>query len=104
MDSSRRRSNAGPERLAASDKGEFAMTGIGSDAFAALPLPLVRRVEKICNRFEAAWKAGRRPQVKDFANDVPEPARPVLVRELIRLDVDYRRLDGEEPGPREYLA
>ena len=29
-----------------------------------LPLPVVRRINDVCNRFEAAWKAGDRPRIE----------------------------------------
>ena len=31
------------------------------------------RVEALCDRFEAAWKAGRRPPIEDYRGEVPEP-------------------------------
>ena len=30
------------------------------------------RVEEVCDRFEAAWKAGRRPPIEDYLGEVPE--------------------------------
>ena len=33
------------------------------------------RVEELCDRFEAAWKAGRRPPIEDYLGEVPEPVR-----------------------------
>ncbi len=33
------------------------------------------RVEAVCDRFEAAWKAGRRPPIEDYLGEVPEAAR-----------------------------
>jgi serine/threonine-protein kinase len=65
---------------------------------------LVRRAERACDRFEAAWKAGQRPRVEDHLAGVPESERPALLRELILLEVDYRRLAGDRPGSDEFLA
>jgi tRNA A-37 threonylcarbamoyl transferase component Bud32 len=64
----------------------------------------VRRLEQACDRFEAAWKAGERPRLEDHLAAVPEPERPALLRELIPLEVDYRRLAGEQPAAEEFLA
>src|SRR5262249_17447545 len=70
----------------------------------SLPLSAARQGDAVCFRFERAWKAGQRPQVEDYLADVPEPARPALLRELIALDADYRRRAGEEPRPEDYQA
>jgi serine/threonine-protein kinase len=64
----------------------------------------VRRRERECDRFEAAWKAGQRPRIEDHLAAVPEAERPALLRELILLEVDYRRLAREQPRPEEYLG
>ena len=64
----------------------------------------VGRVDEICDRFEAAWKAGERPRIEDFLGAVTEPERSALVRELIALDVAYRRRSGETPEAGDYQA
>jgi WD40 repeat protein len=56
--------------------------------------------ELVCDRFEAAWRAGRRPRVEDFTC----PENWALLTELILIDLDYRRLAGEAPTPDEYLV
>jgi hypothetical protein len=56
-----------------------------------LSLSLARRINDVCNRFERAWQAGPRPRLEDFLADTPEPERSALLRELIALDIDYRR-------------
>jgi len=52
------------------------------------------RIDALCDRFEAAWKAGREPAISAFfgSADDPQPAagdRELLV-ELIKLDLWYR--------------
>src|SRR5262249_21148666 len=68
----------------------------------ALPLSLARRVEGICDRFEDAWQSGARPGIENFLGDVAELDRPALLRELVLLDLYYRRRAGEEPSPDDY--
>jgi hypothetical protein len=62
----------------------------------------------VCDRFEAAWKAAHtaaaRPRIEDYLADVPDPQRPALLRELILLEADYRRLGGDRPRPEDFLA
>src|SRR5262245_16946003 len=60
------------------------------------------RVDEVCDRFEDAWKAGQRPRIEDYLADRPEPERSALLRELVVLDIDYRRRQGEDPRAEEY--
>jgi hypothetical protein len=64
-------------------------------------------VYQVCRRFEAAWKAapgGPRPCIADYIDHVPAPGRLALLRELLSLDVEYRRLAGEQPALEDYLS
>jgi hypothetical protein len=64
-------------------------------------------VDTVCDRFETAWKAvgagAPRPRIEDFVNGTPEPARTLLLRELIALEVAYRYRHGEIPMPDDYV-
>jgi hypothetical protein len=64
-------------------------------------LPQRRRIDRACDAFEAAWQAGGRPAVEDFLGDPSAPERPAL-RELVLLDLHYRRLAGDAPDPADY--
>jgi serine/threonine protein kinase/lipopolysaccharide biosynthesis regulator YciM len=67
-------------------------------------LSKARRIDEGCNRFERAWQAGPRPRLEDYLGDTPEPERAALLRELIALDMAYRRQAGEQPQAAEYHA
>ena len=73
-----------------------------------LPPDLARRLDPICDAFEAAWRAARssgaRPRIEDFLRDMPEPGRALLLRELLLAEVHYRRQLGEHPQPEDYQA
>jgi serine/threonine protein kinase len=69
----------------------------------SLPLSGERRVDELCRRFEDAWKSGARPRPEDFLGESAGPERLALLRELLRLDVSYRRAHDEEPRPDDYL-
>ncbi|MBV8234093.1 MAG: protein kinase [Acidimicrobiia bacterium] len=60
------------------------------------------RVERACDHFEAAWLAGRRPRLEDHLGATAEPERSALLRELLALELAYRRRSGEQPTPEEY--
>jgi serine/threonine protein kinase/formylglycine-generating enzyme required for sulfatase activity len=62
------------------------------------------RVDARCRRFEAEWRAGRVPRIEDFLEEVPDPERPALLRELLGLELEMRRDRGHRPAPEEYRA
>ena len=59
-----------------------------------LSLAQVRQLNEQCNRFEAAWRAGRRPRIEDYLAD--DPAGSPTLQQLILLDIDYRRQHGDD--------
>jgi eukaryotic-like serine/threonine-protein kinase len=68
------------------------------------PPPLADRVDEACDRFEAAWLSGKRPRIEDYLPAAPEPDRESYLRELLILELAYRRRDGEQPALAEYAA
>jgi serine/threonine protein kinase/formylglycine-generating enzyme required for sulfatase activity len=64
------------------------------------PSPL--HLDRICDLFEDAWLAGQRPCVKEYLGETPEPERSALFRELLKLDLHYRRQQRETPTETEY--
>ena len=67
-----------------------------------IPPLQVLELERACDQFEGEWRAGRRPRVEDYLGETPEPRRSKLLRDLLTLDLAYRRLAGERPGPNDY--
>jgi tetratricopeptide (TPR) repeat protein/tRNA A-37 threonylcarbamoyl transferase component Bud32 len=61
-----------------------------------------RQIDRICDRFEAAWKRGERPDPADFLGAAARPTRSALLRQLLLLDVEYARRVGETPQPGDY--
>ncbi len=62
----------------------------------------LRHINRTCDRFEAVWANGPRPE--DYLDATAEPLRSALLRQLLLLDWDYRRRAGAAPTPAEYLA
>ena len=66
------------------------------------------QLNDVCDRFEAAWKAVAPgipgPRIEKFLAEAASSDHAVLLRHLILLDVDYRRLRGEQPTGAEYEA
>jgi serine/threonine-protein kinase len=67
-----------------------------------LPLSVSRRVDEACDRFEAAWNAGGPPRLEDFMGAPEAPERSALLRELVVLDIFYRRQQRRECRPQDY--
>jgi serine/threonine protein kinase len=82
------------------------MSEIASSSLQTLNQEQLRHIEEVCDRFEAAWKttgaAPARPSIEDCLGETPEPVRSALLRELVALEVSYRRRSGEAPQPEEY--
>jgi WD40 repeat protein len=67
------------------------MSGAGptSDGDRDLPAALVPALERACDRFEAACRAGQRPRIEDYLAEMPEAGRPALLRDLRALERAY---------------
>ena len=65
--------------------------------------PLASQAEGAWDRFEAAWRAGQRPQIEDYLSAVREAQRTALLRELLASELEHRLRNGERPESREYL-
>jgi hypothetical protein len=62
------------------------------------------QVLRILEAFQAAWKSGARPNIADLLDNLAEPARSSVLRELVTLDVEHRRRAGESPRASDYGA
>jgi serine/threonine-protein kinase len=61
-------------------------------------------LDALCDRFEDAWQAARRPRIEQYLANTPEPRRSELLCELLLLDIEYRAKLGESPSAAEYKA
>jgi hypothetical protein len=55
------------------------------------PLRQSERIDNACDRFEAAWRAGRAPRIEDFLEAADPADRPALRNELVALEQELRR-------------
>src|SRR4051794_24150586 len=78
------------------------MSDVPAAAGGGPPRSLERVVEDVCDRTEAAWKEGGRPDIENALGEVPEATRPALFRSLLVLELAYLRRRGERPTPEEY--
>ncbi len=62
-----------------------------------LPVADFLQIDAACDRFEAAYHAGASPDLADYLSGIPAGARLPLFRNLLSLDIEYRRHRGEQP-------
>jgi serine/threonine protein kinase len=67
------------------------------------PQELVR-VDRACDRFEAAWNSGGTPFLTQFVEDLDTPVGKVMLCELIKVELAYRIRRGSQPTLQEYQA
>jgi WD40 repeat protein/tRNA A-37 threonylcarbamoyl transferase component Bud32 len=69
---------------------------------ASLSATQAEELDRACDRFEAEWKAGKRPRIEDHLGGIDGPLRWVLLGELIAVELNQRRRLGENPAPAEF--
>jgi serine/threonine protein kinase len=70
----------------------------------ALPPDELARVIAACDRFEAAWKAGRPLRIEDEMAAADEAIRGRLFGELVSLEIELLRRDGRSADMDAYIA
>ena len=74
-------------------------SSIGDEDLSVAELLLI---DDVCDRFEAAWRDGKEPQVAPFLAGASDLAQPRLFRELLTIDLEFRLARGERPQPEAY--
>jgi WD40 repeat protein len=69
-----------------------------------LPPESGHHIDRICDQFEASWKAGTRPRLEIYLAGADESIRAELLTELLALELIYRRAAGEQPELEEYRS
>src|SRR5262245_58484450 len=68
-----------------------------------LPLTVAQRIDDVCAQFEAGWQQGRLPRLEDFLDGAAGAELAELLRQLLRVELEYRRRCGEIPALDDYL-
>ena len=61
------------------------------------------RIDSLCDAFEADWASGQRPRIEELLTKVPETQQPVLLYELLAVELECFHRRGEKPALDEYL-
>ncbi|MCU0960891.1 MAG: serine/threonine-protein kinase [Pirellulaceae bacterium] len=69
----------------------------------ALTLAQHQHIDRVCLAFEDRWLAGEHPLLETHLQQVPAAAQSTALRELLLLELDYRRGVGERPEVADYL-
>jgi predicted Ser/Thr protein kinase len=64
-----------------------------------LDLELVRRIDAVCRRFEADYRAGKSPVIAEYLGEIPEVGLSALRSELISLEREMRPSDETSVRP-----
>src|SRR5256885_12255775 len=70
---------------------------------AAEAVDRARRIDSICDRFEAAWREGRAPGIEDYLGEADASARRELLDALFAVEFSCRVRLGEAPRVEDYL-
>jgi tetratricopeptide (TPR) repeat protein/tRNA A-37 threonylcarbamoyl transferase component Bud32 len=62
---------------------------------ASLSVSAELHIDRLCDQFEDAWKAGRPARIEEYLDQVGEAVRPFLLPELLAIEIDYRRQAGD---------
>ncbi|MEM6365306.1 MAG: serine/threonine-protein kinase, partial [Planctomycetota bacterium] len=69
-----------------------------------LPIAALERIDDRCAEFERAWQSGEPRSIEEtIAAEMAEDERDLLLAELLVLEIDYRRRNGESPEVDEYV-
>ena len=67
-------------------------------------LEQARRIHQACERFEADWRSGGQPRIEDVLNGCSSEDRVPLFQELLALEIELRREQGDSPCPAQFQA
>ena len=69
-----------------------------------LPIAALERIDDLCAEFERRWQRNEAQSIESaIPNELPENERELLLSELLLLEIDYRRRNGESPTAEEYI-
>jgi serine/threonine-protein kinase len=77
---------------------------MGATRSHSLSATLAEELDRACDRFEAAWKAGAEPRIEDHLANFDILDRSALLRELIGVELDWRHKRGDSVSLSEYQA
>ncbi len=74
----------------------------GKRTIATRDASMAGRLDELCDRFEAAWKNGSAPALEDYVPELPGVSTEQGFRELLALDIAYRKKLGQAVKAEDY--
>jgi serine/threonine-protein kinase len=68
----------------------------------SLSLEMRELIDSLCDDFESRWRSAPRPQIEDFLPRLSPDCRGRLLSELLGIELELRRAEGDSPGFAEY--
>jgi WD40 repeat protein len=68
------------------------------------PIDLLEWIDRVADRFEAAWTEGTPPTLAPFLDGVSGLPRSQLLKELVKIDLEHRWAAGQPRTVEDYLA
>ena len=62
-----------------------------------------RELDKLCDRFEQAWRGQESPTIESYLVQISEGQREQALFDLLRVEIELRKKRGEEVSQEEYL-
>ncbi|WP_166831168.1 serine/threonine-protein kinase [Thalassoroseus pseudoceratinae] len=62
------------------------------------------QIQTICRDFRRKLKSGLPKRIEDYLDRVYEPSREMLFQNLLHVEIEFRRRQGEQPESNEYAA
>ena len=59
-------------------------------------------LDRLCDEFDAAWKAGHTPRIEDFLDRADGTSLGPLLRQLLSIEIDYRLVNAQELSSEDY--
>lgn len=66
-------------------------------------LSLAQRIDKACDRFEEEWKAGTKPRIEKYLDEVNAADQGELLRALLAVELELQFRSGTAPKSKTYL-
>lgn len=60
-------------------------------------------IDRLCDRFEAEWRAGLRPRIETFLGRAPAEARTAMLQAIVPVELELLRAEGKSPDKKIYL-
>jgi serine/threonine-protein kinase len=79
------------------------MSSAHSSEISTISVAAARQIDAACDRWEKAWLAGRPDRSQDYLSNCEEALRPVLLRQLLLLEWEYRHQLGESVNLAKYI-